>query len=225
MGYTHFDTAETYASGHGEELLGRAIRESRLDRQRLFITSKVSPSHLRYRDVLNSCESSLRRLGTAYVDLYLIHWPGARMRLEETFQALNQLVQEGKVNHLGVSNFDLKLLQESQRLSESPILTDQVPYSVQDRSYAGNGVLKYCQDHEILLTAYSPLEQGSLRVGKAVASLAKARSATTSQIALAWLCNQSRVITIPMSSDREHQRENLEAADLSLTPAEMELLG
>jgi len=224
LGYIHFDTAESYAAGHCEELLGQAIREVRTDRGRLFLTSKVSPSHLRYRGVLTSCEGSLRRLGTEYLDLYLIHWPAARMRLEEPFQALNRLVQDGKVRHLGVSNFDLNLLQESQRQSETPILTNQVPYSVHDRSYVKNDVLRYCQENQILLTAYSPLEQGSLRSGKQLAAVAKAHSVTPPQIALAWLCNQPRVITIPMSRDSVHQRQNLEAADIALSPEEMEQL-
>ncbi|HET7775309.1 MAG TPA: aldo/keto reductase, partial [Azospira sp.] len=93
LGYTHFDTAEGYAGGHSEELLGRAIRKMRVPRETLFITSKVSPDHLDYADVFRSCENSLRRLGMDYLDLYLIHWPRVGMHLEETFRALNGLVQ------------------------------------------------------------------------------------------------------------------------------------
>jgi aryl-alcohol dehydrogenase-like predicted oxidoreductase len=144
LGYSHFDTAETYAAGHSEELLGRALRESPIDRGRVFLATKVAPGHLDHQGILAACEASLRRLSTEYVDLYLIHWPSARMDLGRAFDALNRLVQEGKVKHLGVSNFDLKLLQESVRPSESPIVTDQVPYSVHDRSYIKNGVLAYC---------------------------------------------------------------------------------
>ena len=224
LGYTHFDTAETYAAGHTEELLGRALRASRVDRRRVFLTTKVAPGHLDYQGILDSCEASLRRLSTDYVDLYLIHWPSPNMDLGHAFRALNHLVQEGKVRHLGVSNFDLKLLQESRRLSESPILTDQVPYSLQDRSYVKNGVLEYCQRHDVLLTAYSPFEQGKLRQKKGLASVAAAHSATPFQIALAWLCQQPRVITIPMSTDTTHQRQNLEAGDISLAPHELQQL-
>ena len=224
LGYTHFDTAETYAAGHSEELLGRALRESRADRRRVFLTTKVAPGHLHYQDILDSCNASLRRLSTDYVDLYLIHWPSPAMDLGESFEALNHLVQAGKVRSLGVSNFDLKLLEESRRLSESPILTDQVPYSLQDRSYVKNGVLEYCQRHDIVVTAYSPFEQGRLRPQKALASVAAAHSATPFQIALAWLCNQTRVITIPMSTDTTHQRQNLEAGDITLSPHELQQL-
>jgi len=97
LGYTHFDTAEMYADGHAEELLGQAVREAAIRRDDLFITSKVLPSHLQYDQVLRSCEASLRRLGLDYLDLYLIHWPNAGMRLAETFRALNKLVKDGKV--------------------------------------------------------------------------------------------------------------------------------
>jgi len=92
-GYTHIDTSEMYAAGHTEELIGQVIREMRIQRESLFITSKVMPSHLKYDQVLKSCEASLRRLQMDYVDLYLIHWPSAGMNLEDTFRALNQLVK------------------------------------------------------------------------------------------------------------------------------------
>ncbi len=218
LGYTHFDTAEKYAEGHTETILGRAFKESGVQRGKLFITSKVWPNHLRYDDVLRACEGSLRRLNTDYLDLYLIHWPGQSLQLGDTFRALNQLVRDGKVRYLGVSNFDLPLLQQAQTESATPLLTNQVPYNLSDRSYAQNGVLDYCQRNDILVTAYSPVKRGSHR---ALKSIAAAHSATPEQIALAWLCAQARVITIPMSSDSQHQAENLQAADITLTPDEM----
>jgi diketogulonate reductase-like aldo/keto reductase len=89
-GYTHFDTAEMYANGHAEELLGLAIRDSQVRRESLFITSKVTPSHLQYDDVLRSCEKSLRCLQMEYIDLYLIHWPSAGMKLHRHFPCLEQ---------------------------------------------------------------------------------------------------------------------------------------
>ena len=221
LGYTHFDTAEYYAGGHAEELLGRAVRESGLRREALFITSKVSPSHLHYADVLQSCENSLLRLGMDYLDLYLIHWPTRYMKLAETFHALNQLVAEGKVRHLGVSNFNLKLLQEATAFSETRLLTNQVSYSLPDRTCVENGVLAYCQVHDILLTAYSPVKRRFIRGNKPLQALARARGCTPQQFALAWLVNQPRVITIPMSLNPQHQAENLAAADILLTESEL----
>jgi diketogulonate reductase-like aldo/keto reductase len=221
LGYTHFDTAEAYASGHAEELIARALRETKITRDDIFITSKVSPEHLQYEDTLKACERSLRRLDTDYLDLYLIHWPNVSIPLKETFRALNQLVREGKVRHLGVSNFDLPLLQEARAHSETPILTDQVPYNLADRSYAHNGVLEYCQQNDILLTAYTPVKRRNARLDKTQKSIAAAHSASSEQIALAWLAAQPRVITIPMSANPQHQAQNLQAADIVLSPEEM----
>ncbi|NJC95777.1 MAG: aldo/keto reductase [Anaerolineales bacterium] len=222
VGYTHFDTAEAYASGHSEELIGRAVRETNTQREDVFITTKVSPEHLAHNDVLKACENSLRRLNMDYIDLYLIHWPPrATSRIEEAFRALNGLVRAGKVRHLGVSNFNLKLLKKSQELSETPIITNQVPYRLPDRSYVENGVLEYCQQNDILITAYSPVKFRSIRVNNILGEIAKAHSATPFQIALAWLVMQPRVITIPMSYDPQHIRENFEAADIELSEEEM----
>jgi diketogulonate reductase-like aldo/keto reductase len=224
IGYTHFDTAEMYANGHSEELLGKAVRESQVKREALFITTKVTPSHLRHDDVLNACDASLRRLGMDYIDLYLIHWPSAGMKLEDTFRALNKLVRDGRVKHLGVSNFSVKQLKESQERSETPIITNQVPYSLADRSYVKNGMLEYCQKSDIFLTAYSPIEEGYLKNSMALESIAKAHNATTYQIALAWVISQPRVITIPMSANPQHIKENFEAANIELTQTEIEQL-
>jgi diketogulonate reductase-like aldo/keto reductase len=224
LGCTHFDTAEMYAAGHAEELLGRAVRDAGLDRAGLLITSKVQPMHLTAGGVLKACEGSLRRLGMDYIDLYLIHWPNPALPLKGTFQALNQLVHNGKVRHVGVSNFGRNLLKQAQSLSETPIVTDQVPYSVHHRSYVKNGVLEYCQQEGILLTAYTPVERGHLRVSDTLRNIAEAHGSSPYQVALAWLVNQPNVITIPMSLDATHIAENLAAAEIELTPAEMSQL-
>ncbi len=221
VGYTHFDTAEYYAAGHSEELVGRAVRETKTKREDVFITTKVSPEHLNYNDVLNSCENSLRRLKMDYIDLYLIHWPSIGMKLEDAFRGLNKLVRDGKVKHLGVSNFKLKLVKQSQELSETPIITNQIPYSLPNRTYVENGVLEYCQQNDILITAYTPVKFRSVRVNKTLGEIAKAHAATPFQIALAWLVMQPRVITIPMSFNPQHIKENFDAAEIQLSAKEM----
>lgn len=224
IGYAHFDTAEMYGGGHAEELIAQAIRELNVKRENVFITSKVLPAHLKYEDVLRACENSLKRLRMEYIDLYLIHWPQADMKLEDTFRALNKLVQDGKVRNLGVSNFSLRLLKESLAVSETPLITNQVPYSLSDLSYVHNGVLEYCQQNDILLTAYEPVDKGHLNINRVLQSIADAHSATPYQIALAWLVYQPRVITIPMSYNPRHIRENFESADIELTEEEFRTL-
>jgi diketogulonate reductase-like aldo/keto reductase len=223
-GYTHFDTAEMYADGHAEELIGEAVRGSGRKREDFIITTKVTPENLGYDNVLRACDRSLRRLDMEYIDIYLIHWPRAGAKYDDTFRALNKLVRDEKVRHPGVSNFNLKLLKQAQALSESPIVTNQIPYSLADRSYVDNGVIEYCQQNDILVMAYEPVDKGNLSSNKTLESIAKAHNATVFQIALAWLVSQPRVITIPMSFNPAHIKENFAAADIDLTPGEMEQL-
>lgn len=223
-GYTHFDTAEMYANGHTEELLARAIRETHTPREKLFLTTKVWTNHLREKDTLKACENSLRRLQTDYLDLYLIHWPGS-VPLEETFRALNDLSRRGLVRAVGVSNFDLPLLRRAQSLSETPIVNNQVPYSLHHREYAQNGVLAYCQENGIVFTAYTPVEKGRVANAAALQALARKHNATPTQIALAWLIHQPRVITIPMSHNPAHILENYRAGEVKLDEGDMAALG
>jgi diketogulonate reductase-like aldo/keto reductase len=120
-----------------------------------------------------------------------------------------------------VSNFDLKLLEEAVVLSETALLTNQVSYSLPDRTYVKNGVLAYCQKNDILLTAYSPVKRRFIAGNKQLKILAERRGLTPQQIALAWLVRQPRVITIPMSFDPKHQTDNLAAADMDLTESDL----
>jgi diketogulonate reductase-like aldo/keto reductase len=143
------------------------------------------------------------------------------MKLEDAFRGLNKLVRDGKVKHLGVSNFKLKLLKQAQEFSETPIVTNQVPYSLPNHTYVENGVLEYCQQNDILVTAYTPVKFRSVRVNKTLGEIAKAHSATPFQIALAWLVMQPRVITIPMSFNPQHIKENFDAAEIQLSEKEM----
>ncbi len=222
LGYTHIDTAEMYGGGHTEELIGQVICD--IDRNNLFITSKVWHTNLHYRDVLQACENSLRRLRTDYLDLYMIHWPDEAVPLEDTFRGLNELISAGKVRHLGVSNFDLEQLIQARQLSATPLVTDQVPYNLLDRTYAENGVLAYCQKKSMVLTAYSPVSKGKVNKLEKLYTIARQIGATPTQVALSWLINQTNVIAIPKSLNPEHLRQNLEALDLFLGEEELAML-
>lgn len=211
-GYTHIDTAESYGGNHCEELVGQAIQH--FPRPNLFITTKVAPSHLRYQDVISALHNSLKRLQTDYVDLYLIHWPNKDIPLSDTFRALNELVASGVVRRVGVSNFDVPLMEEAVELCDTPIATNQVHYSLLHREPVTNGVLSYCQQQGIVLTAYSPIK--NVLDEPVVKEIAQERDATPAQIGLAWLLAQPRVITIPKTSNLERGRENLAAADIEL---------
>jgi diketogulonate reductase-like aldo/keto reductase len=222
LGYTHIDTAELYADGHTEELIGRAVKD--FPRESLFITTKVWHTNLSYSAVLRSLEGSLKRLGSHYVDFCLIHYPDPATPLQETFKALNELVANGKVRYLGVSNFSLQQMQEARAISAAPIVTNQVPYNLYNPAYRKNGVLKYCQEQGVLLTAYSPFDRGTVLNDPEVKRIAALHGKTTAQVALAWLIRQPGVITIPMSGNRSHLKSNLEALDIQFSREEIDRL-
>jgi diketogulonate reductase-like aldo/keto reductase len=214
LGYTHIDTAEMYGAGHAEELICEAVRQT--DRERLFITSKVWSSNLHYQDVLKALEGSLKRLGTSYLDMYLIHWPNPIIPLEDTFRALNELVARGKVRHIGVANFDLEQLERAKELATVPLATDQVHYSLLAREPETNGVLRFCEANGILLTAYKPLEKGTVTGHPVVVEIARKYGVAPAQVALKWLIDKPGVITIPKAVSGQHLEENLGALNVEL---------
>lgn len=222
-GITHIDTAELYGQGHAEELIGATIKGH--DRSKLFITSKVLPHHLTYRGVLAACDRSLKRLNTDYLDLYLIHWPNPLARMKRVMKAFDELVAAGKIRYIGVSNFSVEQMKEAQVYSRDPIVTNQVHYNLLHRQ-PETEVLPYCQAKNIIMTAYSPLEQGQILspryeiLDKIGASYGKTRI----QVALRWLLDQPQVITIPKSSSKAHIDENLGSLGWRLKPADIERL-
>lgn len=218
MGYTHLDTAEMYAANHTEELVGRAIAD--FDRDELFVTTKVWRTNLAYDNVHRALDASLRRLGTDYVDLYLIHWPEPSIPLSETFRALNEAAADGRVRRVGVSNFDVSLLKQSMELCETPIMTNQVRYNLHHRQPEKNGVLEFCQQNGIVLTAYCPLKDGVLS-NKTVVDIARKVDATPGQVAIQWLTRQPGVIMIPKSLNKQHLQENLDALELAFSEEEI----
>ncbi|MDG2070677.1 MAG: aldo/keto reductase [Pseudomonadales bacterium] len=221
LGYRHFDTAEMYAAGHSETILGRALLEQ--ERSDFVVTSKVSAENLAYDDLLAACERSLDRLQTSYIDMYLIHWPNPEIPIADSFRALNHLVNLGKIRHIGVSNFDVPLLEQAVQLCETNLATNQVYYGLRNRKPQENGTLKFCQENNVVLTAYGPLRGGVL-THQTVVEIADRIAATPSQVALNWLIRQPEVITIPHSSNEQRQKDNLEATNIQLSESDVQLL-
>ncbi len=220
MGYTHIDTAEMYGSGHTEKLVGKAIEG--FNRKELFLTSKVWSTNLRYKDVLLAFKGSLKRMKVDYIDLYLIHWPNPNIPMEETFKALNELIEKKLTKYIGVSNFNLGQLMEALKLSSTPIVTNQVEYSVICRGPEANGVLEYCQRNNILLTAWKPLGRRSILSNPTLIRIAEKYDVSPSQVAINWLVRQPGVITIPMSMQEKHLKENLDAAELEISQRDID---
>jgi diketogulonate reductase-like aldo/keto reductase len=214
LGMTHIDTAEMYGSGRVEEIVGEAIRGLR---ERVFLVSKVLPSNASFRGTRLACERSLERLKTDALDCYLLHWPGSHP-LDETFRAFDALLAEGKIRSFGVSNFDVRGMEEAVRLSKN-IACNQVLYHLDERTVE-HALAPWCERREIPVVAYSPIGAENFRSTRALDEIAARRGATPRQLALAFLIRQRNVLVIPKSSVVSHVEENARAAELRLTDDE-----
>jgi diketogulonate reductase-like aldo/keto reductase len=223
QGVTHIDTAESYGAGHAEELLGQAIKG--IGREKLILASKVSDINQSYEGLRKSFDASLKRVGTDYFDIYYLHrFPSADVDIADTMRALNELVAQGAIKHIGVSNMSVERFSTIQSLSHSKVICNQVHYNLQFREVEHKGLLKYCQDNDVFLMAYRPLQKGALETTGLLAEVAEKYHRTPYQIALNWLISQDNVITIAKTSNPEHLRENLGALDWQLDQTDVELL-
>ncbi len=221
LGMTLIDTAEMYADGRAEELVGRAVAGQR---DRAFIVSKVYPHNASRTGVPAACARSLKRLGTDRIDLYLLHWPGS-VPIAETVIAFELLREQGKIGAWGVSNFGVADMEEVVALADGPACaTDQVLYNPATRGIEFD-LLPWCAERKIPLMAYSPVGQGgALLRSPALAEVARRHGATPAQVAVAWSIRHSTVISIPKAADAQHVRENAAAADLVLTEQDLAVI-
>ena len=223
-GMTHIDTAELYGS-QVERIVGKAIRGRRDD---VFLVSKVLPSNASYAGTIAACERSLERLGTKYLDVYLLHWIG-REPFAETFRAFDALQAAGKIKAYGVSNFDASDLDDALAIAgENRIACDQVLSHLEERSIEQR-VIPWCSARNVAVVAYSPFGSGNFprpasRGGRVLAEVAAALSATPYQVALAFLMRQGDVFVIPKAASVEHALENAGAAEVALDDAAMTAL-
>ena len=221
MGINLIDTAEFYGAGHSEELVGEAIKG--FEREELFIVSKVWPTHFGYESAKKAAKASARRLGT-YIDLYLLHWPVDDFgRIKETLHALEELVDEGLIRYIGVSNFDLELLKRSQEaMRKYEIVANQVKYSLRDRWPETSGLLDYMKRERIALMAYTPLEKGSLARNPCLAEIGRPYGKTAAQVALNYLIWEENVVAIPKAGSKAHLEENFGAMGWRLSKEDRE---
>jgi diketogulonate reductase-like aldo/keto reductase len=220
LGCTLIDTAEMYADGRAEQLVGEAIRGRR---DEVFLVSKVLPSHATARGMTVACDASLTRLGTDCLDLYLLHWRGS-VPLEETVEAFGRLVRAGKIRHWGVSNFDVDdMLDLSRTRGGDDVATDQVLYNLERRGIEFD-LMPWCFERAMPIMAYTPIGQTRFFDDPALQAVAVRHGATPAQIALAWVLRTDGVVAIPKASTLAHVQENREAADVRLTPADLTVL-
>ncbi len=218
LGMTFIDTAEIYGGGHSEELVGKAVAGRR---DTVFVASKVSPNHLTADALTLACENSLRRLKTDRIDLYQIHWPNPAIPLEETLRGLLRLREQGKICHIGVSNFSLpELMRTRSILGSTPLFSVQTEYNLFERA-PEKAIIPWCIKEGILFIAYSPLDQGrvvgSAAVRRNLAKFAKMLGCTPSQAVLAFLRSQGPVLPIPKALSDIHISENAGASAVVLS--------
>ena len=212
LGYRHIDTAEMY--GNDTEI-GRAIRASGIARETIFLTTKVSPGNLHAAAVTRSAEDSLRRLGLAYVDLLLVHWPSREAPLGETLAAFAALRAAGVTRHIGVSNFNVDLLREAVERHGADLLCNQVEYHPY---LAQQAVLAAVRRYGMMLTAYAPVAKGRAVGDKALAAIGAKYGKSAAQVSLRWLIDQDGVVAIPKAASRDHLAANLDIFDFTLVP-------
>ena len=209
-GYRHVDTAQMYDN---EAFVGEGIAAADVDREDLFVATKLAPGNLSYDDATTTGEASVDKLGLDYVDLLYVHWPTKTYDPDETLRALDELVDDGRVDHVGLSNFRPDQLDEARERLDAPLFAHQVemhPLCQQEELVA------YAQEHDHTLVAYSPVARGEVSDVPAVRAVAEKHDATPAQVSLAWLLSKENVAAIPKAASADHIRENYAATDVDL---------
>ena len=210
-GYTHIDTAEGYKN-EGE--IGEVLAE--YDREDVFLTSKVLPKNLNYESVVAACEDSLERLGTDYLDLYLVHWPNPAISLRETLDAMAHLHEEGLIRNVGVSNFSAYQLSAAHHVTDVPIAVNQIeyhPWNTQD------DVVEYCEETDTVVEAAAPLARTEVLGDETIQAIAEAYDKSPAQVVLRWAV-ENDVVVLPKSTSAEHIEQNLDIFDWELDDAD-----
>ncbi|RLG79204.1 MAG: aldo/keto reductase [Thermoprotei archaeon] len=211
LGIDLIDTAEMYGSGMAEVLVGRVVKKA--GRDRVFITTKMLPHHLAWKDeVIKAGKASLRRMGVEEADLFLIHWPNPSVSISKQVKNFEALIDEGLTRYIGVSNFDVEDLREAvDSTKKADIVVNQVHYSVVHREYVERYLLPLCIREGISIQAYTPLEKGTVVSHEVVRSVARRLGKTPIQVALNYLISRPKVHAIPKTEDRDHLLEILGA--------------
>jgi diketogulonate reductase-like aldo/keto reductase len=217
---TLIDTAELYGS---EEFIGRAIAGQR---NRVFLVSKVWPSHVAGDGITRACEASLKRLDTDHLDLYLLHWPKGVPNLSSVVTAFESLRSAGKIRAWGVSNFKVSDMENLFRVPKGDrCATNQLPYNIGDRAIE-HDVLPWCGRHSMPVMAYSPLggPGANLLRDPALIRIGAAHGCSAAAVALAWTMRNGNIIAIPESGSVAHVQESAVALSLTLTPQDIQTL-
>jgi diketogulonate reductase-like aldo/keto reductase len=218
LGYRHVDTAEMYDN---EREVGDGVRAAGVERDQVFITTKVWPSHFAARDLERSAEASLSRLQCSQIDLLLLHWPNPQIPLHETLAALCKVKRRGLARNIGVSNFTVALIEQAVKLADEPLVCNQIelhPFLDQSK------VMAACRGHDMAIVAYSPIARGGVKDHAGLARIGNRHGKTAAQVSLRFLVQQG-IAVIPRTSRSERLAENFAILDFELSPAEMTEIG
>lgn len=232
LGYRHIDTAQAY---NNEHFVGEALAQTSVDRDEIFIATKINRGNLAYDDVIRTTEESMKRLGVDRLDLLYIHWPvniGLDTKLQpgydpaeikypvdETWAAFNELYDDGKVDHLGVANFSIELIDEAVDVSDAPLSAVQVETHP---LYPQREMMEYTKQNDLWHVAYSPLARARVFDVPIIQEIAEKHEVSPAIVSLSWLLHNEHVVPIPMADIEMHLRENLSAVGFELEQADLD---
>lgn len=215
MGYRHIDTAQVYRN---ENEVGDGIDRSDVPRDDIFLATKIWIDSLSHSDVLDTFEDSMDKLGVEYVDLLYVHWPSRTYDVEDTLDAFNELYESGKIDKIGISNFEPRQVREAVEYSDAPIFANQVEIHPM---LPQTDLVEACREEDVNLVAYSPLARGEVFRNSTISEISNKHNTTEAQVALAWLRHKG-ITAIPKASSEDHIRDNWESLELELDDADLE---
>jgi diketogulonate reductase-like aldo/keto reductase len=219
MGARFIDTAELYGT---EPIVAKVLKKD----GDVFVATKALPNHFTYNGIIKACENSLKRLGIKTIDLYQLHWPNPLIPISETMKAMEQLVKDGKIRYIGVSNFSVKKTKQAQEaLKKNEIVSNQVIYNPFAREIEKD-LIPFCEKEKITVIAYSPFDHGNLfrrkpEIIRAISEIAEKHKKTVAQVTLNWLCTRNAVVAIPKASTVSRTKENVGSFDFTLSKKEI----
>jgi diketogulonate reductase-like aldo/keto reductase len=223
-GYRLFDTAIAYGN---IETIGKGLKESKIKREELFITSKLWNDSRKYDDVIKACKDTIKKLDCKYLDLYLIHWPASPALFDdwveknnETWKAFEYLYEKGLVKAIGVCNFKVHQLEPLLKSAKIPPMVNQIEYHV---GQTQQDIVDYCFKNNIVVEAWSPLGSGKMLKVEELQKIAEKYGVTTAQLCIKF-CLQNNVLPIPKSKDKDRMKNNLDVDSFTISDEDMKLL-
>lgn len=226
MGLQLIDTAESYGDGLSEALIGKALVGNR---SKVIIATKFSPEHSSSTQLINSCNSSLKRLSTDYIDILQFHWPNPQISLEDTLKGIQMLIKSGKIRFVGAGNSSKKELGFLKKELGNKLVSFQSEFNLYEQFPRNSGLINYCQNNQLTFISYSPLDQGRVenftkKQYEALLKLQQKYNANLNQIILNWQISYHPIIPIPKTTNLKHLLENINSVNFSLEKKEVQFL-